>query len=252
VDTFARWKIVDPLLFFQTVNNVTGALSRLDDIIDSSVRNLITSYPLIEAVRMSNRELDTIEVGMEEEEAQEDAVLGAVFAGRVQITRSILAQANPKLANFGIELVDVKFKRINYVEEVRESVYGRMIAERKQIAEKFRSEGRGEARRIEGEASKELDRIESEAYREAQEIKGRADAEAARIYAEAFRRDPEFYSFKRSLEVYEETMDEKSTLVLSTDSEFLKYLKGHLDSRDIEQGSGERGAGPPGPGQGIR
>ncbi len=252
VDTFARWRIVDPLLFFQTVNNVTSALARLDDIIDSAVRNLVTSYPLIETVRMSNRELDTFEIGVEE--AKDETPLGAVFAGRVEITKSILQQATPKLAEFGIDLLDVKLKRINYVEEVRKSVYGRMIAERKQIAEKFRSEGQGEARRIEGEASKELDNIESDAYRQAQEIKGKADAEAARIYAQAFGKDPEFYSFKRSLEVYQETMDQASTLVLSTDSEFLKYMKGRLDPRDIENAppEGMTGTGPMGPGRALR
>ncbi len=223
VDTFARWRIIDPLLFFQTVSNVNGALGRLDDIIDSAVRNLITSYPLIETVRMSDRELDTFQ--MQGEELQDERKLSGVRTGRQMITRAIQAQARPKLEEFGIELVDVKIKRLNYVEEVRRAVYQRMIAERKQMAEKFRSEGQGEAREIEGDAEKELNRIESEAYRTAQEIKGKADAEAAAIYTNAYGRDPEFYSFMRSLEIYRETMDEKSTLVLSTDSEFLRYLK---------------------------
>lgn len=223
VDTFARWRIIDPLLFFQTVSNITGALGRLDDIIDSAVRNLITSYPLIETVRMSDRELDTFQ--MQGEELQDERKLSGVRTGRQMITRTIQAQARPKLEEFGIELVDVKIKRLNYVEEVRRAVYQRMIAERKQMAEKFRSEGQGEAREIEGDAEKELNRIESEAYRTAQEIKGKADAEAAAIYTNAYGRDPEFYSFMRSLEIYRETMDEKSTLVLSTDSEFLRYLK---------------------------
>lgn len=223
VDTFARWRITDPLLFFQTVSNINGALGRLDDIIDSAVRNLITSYPLIETVRMTDRELDTFQ--MQGEELQDERKLSGVRTGRQMITRTIQAQARPKLEEFGIELVDVKIKRLNYVEEVRRAVYQRMIAERKQMAEKFRSEGQGEAREIEGDAEKELNRIESEAYRIAQEIKGKADAEAAAIYTDAYGRDPEFYSFMRSLEIYRETMDEKSTLVLSTDSEFLRYLK---------------------------
>ncbi|MFO7964365.1 MAG: protease modulator HflC [Desulfobacterales bacterium] len=135
-------------------------------------------------------------------------------------------QAKPKLVKFGIELVDVKIKRINYVEEVRTSVYNRMIAERKQIAEKFRSEGRGEAREILGEKERELKRITSEAYRTAQEIKGKADAEATKIFAKAFSVDPEFYSFARTLEIYGESFDKDSSVVLSTSSEFLKYLKG--------------------------
>jgi modulator of FtsH protease HflC len=223
VDTFGRWRITDPLLFFQTVSNTTGALGRLDDIIDSAVRNLVTSYPLIETVRMTDRELDTFQI--QGEELQDERKLSGVRTGRQMITKTILLQAKPKLEEFGVELVDVKIKRLNYVEEVRKAVYQRMIAERKQMAEKFRSEGQGEAREIEGDAQKELNRIESEAYRTAQEIKGNADAEAAAIYTNAYGRDPEFYSFMRSLEIYRETMDEKSTLVLSTDSEFLRYLK---------------------------
>ena len=223
VDTFARWRITDPLLFFQTVNNTVGALGRLDDILDSAVRNLITSYPLIETVRMTNRELDTFQI--QGEELQEERRLGGVSTGRREITKKVLAQGQPKLSEFGIELVDVKIKRLNYVEEVRKSVYQRMIAERKQMAEKFRSEGQGEAREIEGDAEKELKKIQSEAYKTAQEIKGKADAEAAAIYARAYGKDPEFYSFNQSLEIYREAMDEQSTLVLSTDSEFLRYLK---------------------------
>jgi len=229
VDTFARWKIVDPLKFFQTVGNMTGALGRLDDIIDSAVRNFVTSYPLIETVRMSNREMDTFEMGMDQ--VKDTSPLGEVSLGRGQITKGILEQAQPKLNNFGIELVDVKFKLLNYVEEVQKSVYGRMIAERKQIAEKFRSEGKGEARKIEGEMERELKKITSEAYMKAQEIKGKADGESTRIYAEAYGKDPEFYSFLQTLEVYTETLDKDSSLVLSTDSDFLKYFKGYKTQR---------------------
>jgi len=224
VDVFARWKIVDPVKFFQTVNNTVGAQSRLDDIIDPATRNFITSYKLIEAVRRSNRELDTLEIGLED--IQKEPV-EKITTGRDKITRGILEQAQPKLTPFGIELVDVKIKRINYVEQVRESVYGRMIAERKQIAEKFRSEGKGEAARIMGEKERDLKRITSEAYRTAQEIKGKADAEATKLYAQAYGIDPEFYSFTKSLEVYNETLGENSSIVLSTSAEFLKYLKGY-------------------------
>jgi membrane protease subunit HflC len=229
VDSFARWKIVDPLKFFETVNNEYAALGRLDDIIDAAVRNFITSYPLIETVRMTNRELDTFEAGVDE--VKEISPLGEVKTGRAKITRGIMEQAQPKLAKFGIELVDVKIKTLNYVEQVQQSVYARMIAERKQIAEKFRSEGKGEARKIEGDKEREMKRITSEAYRTAQEIKGKADAEATRIYAEAYGRDPDFYSFTNTLDIYKETLDKDSTLVLSTDSEFFKYMKGYMGER---------------------
>lgn len=225
VDTFARWKIVDPLKFFQTVNNMPGALTRLDDIIDSAVRNFVTSYPLIETVRMTNRELDTFEVGLDQ--VKDTSPLGEVTMGRSMITKRILEQAQPKLVPFGIELVDVKFKLLNYVEEVQKSVFGRMIAERKQIAEKFRSEGQGEARKIEGEMERDLKKITSEAYMKAQEIKGKSDGEATRIYAEAFGKDPEFYSFVQTLETYRETMGGDSSLILSTESDFLKFFKGY-------------------------
>jgi membrane protease subunit HflC len=153
----------------------------------------------------------------------------SITTGREKITEGILKQAQPKLAKFGIELVDVKIKRINYVEEVRRAVYGRMIAERSQIAEKFRSEGMGEARKVLGEKERDLKKITSEAYRTAQEIKGKADAEATKLFASAYGVDPKFYSFVKTLEVYNEALDENSSLVLSTDSEFFKYLKGDFN-----------------------
>jgi len=224
VDTFARWKITDPVKFFQTVNNLVSARGRLDDIIDAAVRNFITSYSLIETVRNSNRKLDTFEVGLEDIVERQAGV--TIATGRGKISRGILEQAHPKLVPFGIELVDVKIKRINYVEEVRESVYGRMIAERKQIAEKFRSQGKGEAQKILGEKERELKQITSEAYRQAQEIKGKAEAEATRLYAEAFGQDPEFYSFTQTLDTYSRALEGNTTLLLSTDSDFLRYLKG--------------------------
>ena len=229
VDTFALWKIVDPLRFFQTANNVTGAQARLDDILDAAVRNLITSYPLIETVRTSNRNLGSLSVQVDQQRI--GGSLGNVTTGRNKITRAMLKQAQPKVAEFGIELVDIKIKRLNYVESVRKSVYGRMIAERKQIAEKFRSEGKGEAKKIEGDRDKDLKRITSEAYKSAQEIKGKADAKATKIYAEAYGVDPDFYSFVKTLEVYGEALDKDSSLVLSTDSEFFKYLKRYSGKR---------------------
>jgi membrane protease subunit HflC len=221
VDTFARWKITDPIKFFQTVNNQFSAVGKLNDIIDPAVRNFITSHSLIEAVRKSSRLLDTSDVEIEDR----IQTSYAVTVGREKITQGILKQAQPKLAQFGIELVDVKIKRINYVEQVRKSVYGRMIAERKQIAEKYRSEGKGEAQKILGERERDLQEITSEAYRTAQEVKGKADAQATIIYAEAYGVDPQFYSFVQTLEIYDQSLDEKNTLILSTDSEFLKYLK---------------------------
>jgi membrane protease subunit HflC len=227
VDAFARWKIVDALKFFQTVNNVVGALARLDDIIDPAVRNFITSYPLIETVRNSNRVLDKLDVDVDH--PQEEQLLAQVSIGRGKITQGIMAQAQPKLVDFGIELVDVQIKRLDYVEQVRKSVYSRMIAERKQMAQKFRSEGEGEARSIEGNSEKELKRITSEAYKIAQEKMGKADAEATGIYAQAYAKDPEFYMFVKSLGVYEKTMDKETSLLLSTDSDFLKFFKSYRD-----------------------
>lgn len=224
VDAFARWKIVEPVKFFQTVNNPLNAIGRLNDIIDPAVRNSVTSNRLIEVVRNSNRELDISEIGREDEQTERRSSL-VISLGRQNITAGILKQAQPKLAQFGIELVDVKIKRVNYVEEVRQSVYNRMIAERKQIAEKFRSEGKGEAQKIRGDKERELKLITSEAYRIAQELKGKADAESTKLYAEAYGVDPGFYSFVRTLEIYRESLDEKNSLVLSTDSEFLKYFK---------------------------
>ena len=226
VDTFARWKVVDPLKFFQTVNNVVGAMARLDDIIDAAVRNFVTSFPLIETVRRTNRQLAMPD---EKDLAQNKKIgpEGEVTMGRERIITEIRKQAQPKLSDFGIQLIDVKIKRLNYVEEVRRTVYARMIAERKQIAEKFRSEGEGEARKIEGSREKELKRITSVAYRKAQEIKGKADAEATFIYAQAYSKSPEFYSFSQTLDLYKEAIDKDSLLILSTDSDFLRYFKSY-------------------------
>lgn len=226
VDTFARWKIVDPIKFFQTVNNRFNAIGKLNDIIDPAVRNFITSNSLIEAVRKSDRKLDTGEIGAEDEGRTRTRTDYTIEVGREKITAGILNQAQPKLTPFGIELVDVKFKRINYVEQVRRSVYDRMIAERRQIAEKFRSEGKGEAQKILGDKERDLKRILSEAYRSAQEIKGGADADATIISAKAYGVDPEFFSFTRSLDIYSQALGNNSSLILSTDSEFLRFLKG--------------------------
>ncbi|MBF0112203.1 MAG: protease modulator HflC [Desulfamplus sp.] len=242
VDTFARWKIVDPIKYFQTVNNMTSAQSRLNDIIDPAVRNFVTSYRLVETVRNSDRPMDTFEsfdvsenqnIEAKKEDGSDNQVPSIINpisqykieVGRSEINKKIIAQAQPKLEAFGIELVDVKIKRINYVEKVRDAVYGRMIAERKQIAEKFRSEGRGEASNIRGDKEKELQLIKSQAYKSAEEIKGDADAKAAAIYAAAYGVDLEFYSLIKTLDVYKASLDQSSTLVLSTESDFMKYFK---------------------------
>ena len=225
VDSFARWKITDPVKFRETVGDVIGANSRLNDIIDPAVRNAVTSYRLIETVRSSNRELDTFEEGLDDADGRQQRQSFRINTGREKITDSILIEAQPKLDKFGIEVVDVQVKRVNYVDQVRESVYNRMIAERKQIAEKFRSEGEGEARKIRGDKERDLKEINSEAYRQSQIIKGKADAEATRIYADAFGVDPEFYTYLKTLEVYSESIGRDSALVLSTDSDLLKYLK---------------------------
>lgn len=225
VDTFARWRIVSPLKFYQSVNNERNAQSRLDDIIDSATRNYVSENLLIEVVRNSNREL---QITIEEAEGfgLENATDLAIEKGRENITQLILAKAAETMPQYGIELLDMRIKRMNYIEEVRQKVYERMISERKRIAEKFRSEGQGRKAEIDGEREKEMQRITSEAYRTAQEIKGKADAEATRIYASAFNRDPEFYSFIQTLETYKSTLDKKNTtMILSTDSDFLRYLK---------------------------
>lgn len=224
VDTFGRWHIVDALKFLQTVRgDELAAQSRLDDIIDSATRNFISENLLIEAVRNSNREIETT---FEEQAAFgiEEAVV-EIKHGREEITRLILAKAAEAMPEFGIELLDVRIKRINYIEEVREKVYERMISERNRIAEKFRSEGQGRKAEIDGEREKKFQEITSEAYRTAQGIKGKADAEATKIYAESFGRDPNFYSFIQTLETYKNTMKGNTTLILNTDSEYLRYLK---------------------------
>ncbi len=223
VDTFARWKIVDPVKYFQTVTNEIAAIERLDDIIDPAMRNLVTSFPLVESVRNTDRPMDTFESVVDENRKRDQY---KIDLGRDEITKRIVEQARGKLTQFGIELVDVKIKRINYIENVRQAVYNRMSAERNQIAEKYRAEGQGEASNIRGEKEKELQVIKSQAYKDSQKIKGKADATATQIYADAYGADPDFYAFLKTMEVYKETMKKDSTLILSTDSEFMKYFKG--------------------------
>ena len=234
VDSFSRWRVVDPEAYMRTVSDIDSALARLDDIINPSVRNVITSHQLIETVRNSNREMRALDEDIDDESVQQaleemeqehqmPAAQYTVRVGREQLTRMMLEDAQPKLDHLGIELIDIKIKRLNYVQDVRRSVYNRMIAERNQMAEKIRSMGEGEARRIDGDRERDLLEIRSEAYAKSEELKGVADAEATSIYAGAYNLDPEFYTFMRSMDVYAKSLG-GSHFVLSTDSPFLRYL----------------------------
>jgi len=225
VNTYARWRITDPLLFFQRLRDERGAQSRLDDILDGETRNAIANHDLVELVRTSNRDIVEVEGAAKDEET---GILANIHFGREKIRQEIFDAASKRTDDLGIEVLDVRFKRINYVKEVREKVYDRMITERKRIADKFRSQGQGEASRILGEKERELKRITSEAFKTAQEIKGRADAEATKIYANAYNRSVEsrdFYSFLKTMETYESTFDSDDWLILSSQSDFYKYLK---------------------------
>ena len=222
VDTYARWRITDPLRFFQRLRDERGAQSRLDDILDGETRNTIASHNLIEVVRTSNREFsvaEDLQTNGSTRSSQE------IEFGRAVLAAEVLKAAQGRTEDLGIEILDFRFKRINYVPEVREEVYARMISERQRIAEQFRSEGMGESARINGEKDRELKLISSEAYRESQEIKGRADAEAADIYAGAYNRDPEFYRFYKTMEVLKNTLDKDTMLLLGTDGELLRYVE---------------------------
>ena len=221
VDTYARWRIVDPLKFFQRLRDERGAQSRLDDILDGEARNAVARYDLIELVRSTNRPPEDVPVESEEEAA----VLSQIEMGRPAIVTEILKAAQGRTADLGIEILDIRLKRINYVEEVQKDVFARMIAERQRIAELYRSEGQGEAARIRGEQERDLQRIQSEAYRTAQEVRGKADAESTTIYAEAYNRDADFYAFVKSLETYERTIDPRTFFIVGTDSDLLKYLR---------------------------
>ena len=225
VDTTARWRIVKPLLFLQAVRTERGAQTRLDDILDGATRDVISNHKLIEVVRLTNRVID---LPPEEEKASFATTIEEarerIDDGREQLVERILAKARKKVPEYGIELIDVRIKRINYVEKVRRTVYDRMISERQRIAEGYRSEGKGKKAEIDGQRTREEKKISSEAYKNAQEIVAKADAEAARIFAKAYNADPEFYSFKRTLEAYEKVVGQNTTLVLSPDSDLYRYL----------------------------
>jgi membrane protease subunit HflC len=225
VDTYARWRITDPLLFFQRLRDELGAQSRLDDILDGETRTAIANHNVVEVVRSSNREFAADAEAVEGDEAE---IFKKITAGRGQITREILEAARDRTSDLGIELLDLRFKRIMYVEEVRVKVYDRMITERKRIADKFRSEGQGEASRILGEKERELKRITSGAFKTSEEIRGKADAQATSVYARAYNRSAEtreFYGFLKTMETYESTFDKDDWLILSSDTEFYKYLR---------------------------
>jgi membrane protease subunit HflC len=224
VDTYTRWRVKDPLLFYQRVRDERSAQSRLDDIVDGETRNVIANNDLIEVVRSTDRAFP-----QSEENADVDmgaaAIVGKITMGREKITRAILEKSRHIVAEFGIELVDVQIRRVNYVTEVQQKVFERMISERRRIAERSRSEGQGKAAEIRGQKERELKGIQSEAYRKAQEVMGKADGESTRIYAEAYGRDPELYQFLKTMETYRKTMSQDTTLILSTDGEFFKFLK---------------------------
>lgn len=227
VDSFARWRIADPLKYFQSLTDERRALSRLDDIIGSEIRNEIAKRDLIEVVRTDK----TRKPVFDETLLQVNPVLGVlptIQFGREQLEKEILAKAAPKAKELGIELLDVRFKRINYKPGVIEKIYDRMTSERLQIAERFRSEGAGEAAKILGRKEKDLRQIESDAYKKIQEIQGKADAQATQIYAQAYNTSPEaadFYQFLKTLESYKVMLGRDSTLVLTTESDLFKYLK---------------------------
>jgi membrane protease subunit HflC len=222
VSTYARWQITDPLLFFKRLTNERGAQSRIDDILDGDTRNFVANNNIEEVVRSSNRvpeSSDTEIIG--------DS-LAKIFVGRDKIQQMILVSANKQTEDLGITILDFRFKRINYVQEVQDQVYERMKSERFRIADKFRSEGQGEASRINGEKERELKNIQSLAFRDAEKIKGKADATAAAIYAEAYdksRQSKSLYAFLKSMETFEKTFDVQTSIFISTDSELYKYLK---------------------------
>jgi membrane protease subunit HflC len=222
VDTYARWRIADPLRFYQAVRDERGGQSRLDDIVDGETRNAVASFDLIEVVRSSNRPFQLTE---ELEGIGSAEALVKVAHGRSKIAQIILEKAARITPEFGIELVDLRFKRINYVETVQQKVFERMISERKRIAERSRSEGQGRAAEIRGQKERDMLSASSSGYKSAQELKGAADAQATSIYARAYNRDVDLYQFLKSMETLNASLDDKSTLILSTDSELLKYLK---------------------------
>ncbi len=223
VDTIARWKINDALKFLQSVGTETGAQARLDDIINSASRDIISSHDLVETIRDTNRILESEKE--EDSMAIAEEALEKIRFGREELEKEILETSAVLAPQYGIDIVDVRIKRINYVQDVRLKVYQRMISERKRAAEQYRSEGKGKSAEIRGQKEKELKAITSGAYKTSQGIVGKADAEAISIYAGAYNNDPEFYAFLKTLETYEKTIDGDTTILLTTDGDYYKYLK---------------------------
>ena len=229
VDLFARWRITDPLQYFLRLRDERSAQSRLDDILGSETRNAIAKHELIEIIRTTKDRVPLRDTFLTDAERKLDmGSLVPIKKGRKLVEQEIFTAAAEKVRVFGIELLDIRFKRINYNESVRPKIYDRMISERRQIAERFLSEGNGEAARIRGNRVRDLNKIQSEAYRQVEEIRGVADAKATEIYAKAYNRSPEavaFYEFTRTMQSYISTIDENTTLVLTTDSDLFKFLK---------------------------
>lgn len=222
VDTYARWQITDPLQFFIRLRDERSAQSRLDDILDGETRNAIAGHELINIVRSSNRRPEIVEGLIEEFDSLED-----IRVGRDSIEALILAKANLRAADLGIGILDFRFKRMNYVDEVRKRVYDRMISERVRIADQFRSEGQGEARSIQGDKERDLAKIKSEAIKQAEIIRGEADAKATGIYAQAYNKNAQsrdLYGFLKSMETLETSVDDETTMVISTDSELFRFM----------------------------
>jgi len=219
INTYARWRISDPLKYAQRLFEESKAQTRLGSILEGATQNAIANHDIIELVRSSNR--DYVSQNKADKDQTEKAI---IESGRDALTKEILGLAKERTSDLGIEVLDFQFKRINYVSEVRKEVYERMISERKRIAEEFRSQGAGESARINGQKDRDLKVITSDAYRRSQEIKGKADAEAADIYAEAYNKGPEFYRFMRTMEIFKTTLDKETIMVLTTDGDFLRYL----------------------------
>jgi membrane protease subunit HflC len=229
VDLFARWRIVDPLQYFLRLRDERSAQSRLDDILGSETRNAVAKHELIEIIRTTKDRVPLRDATLADPNNTAVGTLVPIQKGRQQVETDIIAAASPKVRVFGIELLDIRFRRINYNASVQPKIYDRMISERRQIAERFRSEGNGEAARILGNRERDLKRIQSEAYRRVEEIRGEADARAAAIYASAYNQSPtavQFYEFTRTMEAYKSIIADNTTLILSTDSELFRFLQG--------------------------
>lgn len=221
VSALALWRISDPLKFFERVQNEVGARARLDEIVAGEVRNAVARYDLIELVRTTTRDASNIPVQSEEE----SPILEKLQKGRAGMAAEVLARSRARAADLGFDILDVRFVRMNYVQDVQNAVYARMIAERQRVAAQYRSEGQGEAARISGERDRDLAQIQSEAYREAEDRRGKADASATKIYANAYGRDPEFYGFVKSLDTYEKSFDPNTVMILDGNSDLLKFLE---------------------------